>query len=278
MKSEGCELLGNSIITDEIFRLDFGWENDFPAVRAGQFFMIRPRRSGVFLGRPISAAGFQASNVQSGVVSFLIVGRGKGTWELADMRVGECAQLIGPLGNAWTDFLPAARECTKPVALVGGGIGLAPLLALLLEAPGHVFDLYAGFRSGFADEEKKAFFGAALHNVNKIVIAAEDGTADHKGRIPDFFEPEHYAAICACGPEHMLKAVAHKAADAGVPCYVSLERRMACGVGACLGCTVKTVDAHRNEHNGGCSNGGYSNRRCCADGPVFNANEVVFDD
>jgi NAD(P)H-flavin reductase len=179
------------------------------------------------------------------------------------MQIGEEAELIGPLGNAWENFLPK-KKSGKPVALIGGGIGIAPLHALIGEAPKHCFELYAGFRTGFKSfEEKVSLLGPAFSGTGEIIIATEDGKEGLKGRIPDFLEPEKYAAVCACGPEPMLKAVVAKCKIAKVPCFVSLERRMACGVGACLGCTVKTVNG---------------NRRCCADGPIFNAAEVVFDE
>jgi NAD(P)H-flavin reductase len=257
------ELIYNSSINKEIFRLDFTWScSAIP--KAGQFFMIRPKRSAVFLGRPISMAKFLAPNV----VTFLISRCGKGTQELAAMRSGEEAELIGPLGNTWDNFLlPMKDSSHKLIALVGGGIGLAPLNALLGEfdeTPGYSFDTYAGFRTGFANtEERNKLLGMALICSEETIIATEDGKDGLKGRIPDFLEPEKYAAVCACGPEPMLKAVAVKCKAAGVHCFVSMERRMACGVGACLGCTVKTVNG---------------NRRCCVDGPIFKADEVVFDE
>jgi NAD(P)H-flavin reductase len=250
-----CKIINNNFINNEIFRLDFVWQAGTP--KAGQFFMVKPKRSAVFLGRPISVAQWEADTV-----TFLIALRGQGTRELSVMRNGEEAELIGPLGNAWADFLPPAQNSGK-IALIGGGIGLAPLNALLCEKSGHRFDVYTGFRTGFKSEkEKNALLGAA-NQANNIIIATEDGADGHKGRIPDFFEPEQYTAVCACGPEPMLKAVAAKCKAAAVPCFVSLEKRMAGGVGACLGCTVKTV-------------GG--NRRCCADGPIFSADEVIFDE
>jgi NAD(P)H-flavin reductase len=184
------------------------------------------------------------------------------------MRTGEEAELTGPLGNAWADFLPRtgaeqAGEGGKPVALIGGGIGIAPLRALFQEAPGFGFAFYAGFKTGFQDMgEKQGLLGPLLLAAGNLLIAAEDGVRGRKGRILDFFDPGKYAAVCACGPEPMLKAAAERCAALGVPCFVSLERRMACGAGACLGCTVRTVNG---------------NRRCCADGPIFPAREVFFD-
>jgi NAD(P)H-flavin reductase len=124
--------------------------------------------------------------------------------------------------------------------------------------------MYAGFKTGFKKmEEKHLLLGPAMLEAEKTIIATEDGKEGQKGRIPDFLEPENYAAVCACGPEPMLKAVAVKCKAAGVPCFVSMGRVMACGVGACLGCTVHTVNG---------------NRRCCADGPIFNAEELIFDE
>jgi len=250
-----CEVIDNTFINNEIFRLNVSWHGDAP--RAGQFFMIKPQRSSVFLGRPISVA-----LRQSDTVTFLIAKIGRGTRELASMRTGEEVELTGPRGNAWTDFLP--NICEKPIALIGGSLGIAPLNALLCEAPGRSFDLFAGFKNGFnSQEERDALLGTAV-NAKNIIIASEDGKTGQKGFITDFLEPEKYTAVCACGPKPMLKAVAEKCMAKGrVPCFVSMESRMACGVGACLGCAIKTVNG---------------NRRCCADGPIFKAEEVIFDD
>jgi len=292
-----CELIKNDTINNEIFSLDFIYSGSanvkIVPPKAGQFFMIKPKRSGVFLGRPVSVAMWEPAIkdqdyirrkaktkknpyyryltgkfLESDTVRFMIARRGKGTQELTQMNIGEEAELVGPLGNAWTDFFP--NYIGKPVALVSGGIGIAPMFALLgemeidEETPRPQFDFYAGFKTGFkTDDEKHALLGPVYTGVRELILATENGKSGLKGRIPDFLEPEKYSAVFACGPEPMLKAVAVKCKAAGVPCYVSMEKRMACGVGACLGCTVKT---------------GSGNRRCCADGPIFNADEVVFDD
>jgi len=251
----GCEIINISIINKEIFRLDVSWHGNAP--KAGQFFMIKPKRSAVFLGRPIGVALWK-----SGTLTFLIAKIGRGTAELASMRTGEELELIGPRGNAWADFLPVEKNKAKPIALVGGGLGVAPLNALLCEAPGRSFELYAGFKTGFnSPEEKNAVLWPDIGA--RIIIASEDGKTGQKGLILDFLEPEEYAAVCACGTLPMLKAVAKKCIAKGVPCFISMESRMACGVGACLGCAIKTVNG---------------NRRCCADGPIFKAEEVIFND
>jgi NAD(P)H-flavin reductase len=265
-QSLSSKLISNTVINDEIFRLEFAWAGPPPC--PGQFFLIKPERTGVFLGRPISVAGWKEapdfivvledeSIVSSAappptlVLGFLIAKKGKGTADLAVMQPGENAELSGPLGNRWFDFGGDVPE--GPIALVSGGIGVAPLAALALELGGRMFDFYAGFRSGSYGLE-----GIMPHS---LIIATEDGSEGLQGRIPDFFSPAGYSLVYACGPAPMLRALQVVCDDSKVPCYISMERRMACGVGACLGCTVQTLQG---------------NRRCCADGPIFPAQEVIF--
>jgi NAD(P)H-flavin reductase len=197
-------------------------------------------------------------NEPGGVLRFLVARRGRGSRELVDMRPGEEAELIGPLGNWWAkaDIFPgfSLEKNPGPVALVGGGIGIAPLAAFVPELGERPFDFYAGFRTGT--------FGLEDIKPRSLVVATEDGSAGLKGRIPDFFTPSGYSAVFVCGPEPMLKAVGDTCIASEIPCFVSMERHMACGVGACLGCTVKTL---------------HGNRRCCADGPVFNVEEICFE-
>jgi NAD(P)H-flavin reductase len=257
----------------ELFSLDFTWSG--PAPRAGQFFLIKPTRSGVFLGRPISVALFgdalypgRPEPGDPGLLRFLIARRGRGTRELAEMHIGDEAELTGPLGRGWDEFYAPFRG--SPVALVGGGIGTAPLNAFAAELDRGSFDFYAGFKTGFTGEAAaEALVGQGRARARELILAAEETGGDGKGegsfrrgRIPGFLNPARYAAVFACGPEAMLRAVAASCGAAGTPCFMSLERRMACGVGACLGCTVQTT-------------GG--NRRCCADGPIFRAGELIFE-
>jgi NAD(P)H-flavin reductase len=255
MDSLMCCLAENTPVCDGVFSLEFSWNGPMP--KAGQFFMVKPSRCSFFLARPLSIMEWKGA---SSSVKFLIARRGKGTEELSLMRVGEEALLTGPLGNAWADFLPVEGK----TALIGGGVGIAPLAALVAEKPDYSFHFYAGFKKGFRDKrEGAAMLGAAI-KAESILITAEDGINAPQGLIVDFVDWDcEYSGLFACGPEPMLKAVKEKSAKAGIPCFLSLENRMACGLGACLGCTVRTVNG---------------NRRCCADGPVFAAEELVFDE
>ncbi|MDR1306731.1 MAG: dihydroorotate dehydrogenase electron transfer subunit [Treponema sp.] len=242
-----CEVLSVRSAAPGVFHLDCAWPGGAPG--AGQFFMVKPGRSAVFLPRPLSVSGWRAG---SRTLSFLVAERGRGTRELAGLRPGERIRLAGPLGNGWEDFLPPEKaEPEKPLALAGGGAGIAPLLALAdeLSRRTRAFDFFAGF--------KTRSFGLENLKARSLIVASEDGSEGRKGLIPEFLRAERYAAVYACGPEGMLWALGERCGE--VPCYVSMERRMACGVGACLGCTVQAA-------------GG--NRRCCADGPVFPAKEV----
>jgi len=249
-----CECTKVCFVSGDTISLEFIWPG--PAPRGGQFFLIRPRRTGVFLGRPISVAGWKAAeSLGQGILRFLVVRRGKGSRELTDLLPGEEAELSGPLGNCWAQVdVPAG-----PIALVGGGVGIAPLLAVVPELKDRPFDFYAGFRTGsFGLEDIKS----QAPGPRSLIIATEDGSLGLKGRIPDFFTPSGYSGVFACGPEPMLKAVGDNCIASGVPCFISVEKHMACGVGACLGCTVKTTRG---------------NRRCCTDGPIFNAQEICFE-
>jgi NAD(P)H-flavin reductase len=231
--------------------------------------MLRAARSRVLLGRPISVFGYSG-----GILSFVIAERGEGTRELALLCDGEELLLEGPLGSGWParpalagretigapDGVPIVEAWTqdrpeKPVALVGGGIGLAPLAFLAGTLPPNSYDLHAGFRTGSWGLE-------GLHP-RYAIVSTEDGSVGRRGRVLEGLEAARYSAIYGCGPEPMLVALAGIARAAGVPAWLSLERRMACGVGACLGCTVRTVKG---------------NRRACVEGPIFDAEELLFDE
>jgi dihydroorotate dehydrogenase electron transfer subunit len=253
-KSVICEITANHPIDGESFVLHCTWSGLAP--KAGQFFMIKPVRFSLFLPRPIGV--FEYNSVQH-IVKFLITRHGKGTDELSQTQAGEKIQLIGPLGNAWEDFLPVNGSA----ALVGGGAGVAPLAALVAEKPDYNFHFYAGFKTGFKDKDQEDAMLGAGKNAKKIILSAEDGVNAMSGRIVEFlFEPEKFDIVFGCGPFEMLKALMARCKKRNVPCYVSMESRMACGIGACLGCTILTKKG---------------NRRCCTDGPIFPSEDIIVE-
>ena len=257
--SHVCEIVSNLSINEEFFILQFVWEHPVP--KAGQFFMIKPVRSSTFLPRPISICEY---NPKTKIVKFLIAKRGKGTQELAMLNTGEQVLLIGPLGNAWSDFIPETSNVNSKIGLVGGSAGVAPLSALVAEKPDLNFHFFAGFRQGFREkEEEDAILGYAVKS-KKLIISAEDGKNALIGRITDFIvDIENFDVIFTCGPIPMMNAVKKRCEAKKVPCFLSMESRFACGVGACLGCTIHSVNG---------------NKRCCKDGPIFSAGEIKFDE
>ena len=257
MTADVHELIDNQFINDNFFILHFKYDN--PAVpRAGQFFMMKPVRSSVFLQRPISVFEYDE---ETKTLKFLITRRGRGTQELSELRPGDKVFMTGPLGNAWADFLPKSE--TVKAAFVSGSVGIAPLAALAAEKPDLSFDLYAGFKYGFClKEEENAVLGHGV-NAGKIVTTAEDGVNANCGLVTDFIDNmESYDVIFGCGSVQMLQALRKKCDTKKDSCFISMESRFACGVGTCLGCSINTVKG---------------NRCCCKHGPIFPMKDIIFD-
>ena len=180
-------------------------------------------------------------------LTFLYAVFGTGTKEYASLKKGDSIFLTGPLGNGFD----LNKEYGK-VALVGGGIGIAPLLELAKRLrnknKNEKIDLYTGFRDDiYLVDDFKEY-------VNEIKISTNSGKHGHKGFVTEILNVEEYDTVLCCGPEVMMKAVVEMCKEKNVKVYVSMEKHMACGVGACLVCTCKT--------KGG-------NKRTCKDGPVF---------
>lgn len=222
----------------------------------GQFVHILP--PGAYsLRRPISIAGIERDR---GTLRLVMAVRGKGTQSLAALRKGDSMDLMGPLGHGFT-LLPDAKN----VILVGGGIGVPPMLPLAAYY-GDCAVAVSGFRSYpqvILQDDLKAL---GVHTI----CCTEDGSA---GAVQGFVtQPlaelleKRPDAVYACGPEPMLKAVSALCIESGVFCEVSLEERMGCGIGACLVCACKTKQ----------ENGEEQFSHVCKKGPVFRAEEVVW--
>lgn len=209
--------------------------------KPGQFFLLRAWELYPLLSRPMSVFDLSPHSL-----SFAYAVRGEGTRALSRLRPGDELWLLGPLGNGWT-------RVEGRVALVGGGMGLAPLL-FTAKVFGPPLDVFLGFRDEpFLLEEFPPFA--------RLSVASERGGPPEvfHGLVTEMFEPQGYAAVYACGPHAMLEALYRKCRPAGVPLYVSLEERLACGIGACLGCTIFTKNGPA---------------RLCREGPVFPADEI----
>lgn len=220
----------------------------------GQFVCLYPKDKSTLLPRPISICEADAGQ---GILRLVYRVAGKGTTEFSAYEAGDEIAILGNLGNGF----PYEQARDKTVFLMGGGIGIPPMLELAkrLDSRKHIL---VGYR------DSRTFLKEDLEKYGEVHIATEDGSVGTKGNILDALHAEglHADMIFACGPMPMLRAVKQYAAQVGIPAYISLEEHMACGVGACLGCVVKTkeIDAHSHVHNA----------RICTDGPVFAAEEV----
>lgn len=225
-------------------RVDGCSEKRVGAPRSGQFYMLKSKKSGQFLGRPISVYHCVLENdVLS--LEFLILKKGKGTEELCALSAHDEVEILGPVGTFWPDVPNGAR-----IALVGGGVGIAPIAGFAATLPECSYDFYAAFKSGS--------YGLEYVRARNCVITTDDGSVGIKGMITAAFSAETvgaYDVVYACGPTPMLAYIQSICREAGVACFLSLEQRMACGLGACLGCTITTSEG---------------NKRVCKDGPVFN--------
>ncbi|MGM0397035.1 MAG: dihydroorotate dehydrogenase electron transfer subunit [Bacillota bacterium] len=236
------KIIQNKEIAEGIFKLVL--EGGFTGI-PGQFYMLRGWNGlDPFLPRPISIA-----DVQEGKLTLLYEVRGKGTHIISQLKEGDGLSVLGPLGNGFPEM------GNKKVALVSGGIGIAPLLYLARTLECEI-DLLAGFRSQpyFTDE-----FRPYVKGIN---ITTEDGSHGHRGFVTEILSPEDYDAIITCGPTPMMEALTGLCENK-TELWLSMESHMACGIGACLGCTIETVRGME---------------RVCKEGPVFNAQEVVFHD
>ena len=255
MPITGCfPILENRPLTAQ----DYSMTVEAPALvreaRPGQFVHIRCG-DGLLLRRPISICD---ADPGSGTLRLVYQVKGAGTAWLARRKAGELADLLGPLGHGFQ--IPAGK-----ILVVGGGIGVPPMVYAAKCADAAVAAV------GFRSSAQVLLTGELEQICQRVALISDDGSTGRRGFVNVLVreilaeEPE-IAAVLACGPKPMLKTAAEAAAEAGVPCQVSLEERMGCGLGACLvcACRIRTPEGERCLH-------------VCKDGPVFNAEEVCWD-
>lgn len=232
--------------------------------KPGQFVHVLPGTTmDPLLRRPISLHGIDPVK---DTVSLLYRVVGRGTRMMSELPVGGTIDIMGPLGKGFD--IP---DKINRVVVVGGGIGVAPLLPLLQALKHYKIDTTVLLGAATAD------YLLGVRQIeglgHKVEAATDDGTYGHKGFVTDLAarhlqgsKPDYFYA---CGPNPMLSKLAQMMSRAGIPGQVSLEERMGCGVGACLACVCKVKVAGTQQ---------FDYKKVCADGPVFAASEVIFDE
>lgn len=238
MKYTSSKIISNLEISKGIYKMVV---EEKQQIKAGQFYMLK-NNGETLLPRPISIC-----EKEDNTITFVYAVVGTGTKEFSNLKEGDYIQLTGPLGNGFDLDVDFGK-----IALVSGGIGTAPMLELAKRLRSNnndvVMDLYAGFRDDiYLVDEIKEY-------VDTAYVSTNSGKYGHKGFITDLLQVEKYDVVLCCGPEVMMKKVVEMCKEKNVKVFVSMEKHMACGVGACLVCTCKTKDGHK---------------RTCKDGPVF---------
>lgn len=240
-----ARIITNKNITKDYFLLRLGLKRPLGRVVPGQFVMLKVPGNTVFLRRPFSIYDYKR-----GIISIMYKVKGKGTFALSNAVKGDSALVLGPLGRGFD------TEGKKKHIVVAGGIGVAGVHMLIkrLKGSAHVF-------FGCADEEELKLLDDL--KIQDISISTIDGSYGYKGNVVDLFKTQlkDYNSgdiqIYACGPEGMLKGLGQAIGRDRIPCQILVEERMACGLGLCFGCVIKTIDEKEPY------------KRVCKEGPVF---------
>ncbi len=247
-----CELVKKQRLSETIYDFTVRCPEMAAKVKPGQFLHILCGGD-AYLRRPISICDV----TEKKDIRFIFETRGKGTEALSKHRVGDKLDILGPLGNGFQ----VCNEDEDAILLIGGGIGVFPLLNLAKQLNGKATVLL-GFRNKDAVLMAEEFRAVSKN----VFIATDDGSCGHHGFVTDVMQnilaSNPVSRVYTCGPTPMMKKIAEIAAEKDIPCQVSLEERMGCGVGACVTCTCKVNGA---------------NKRVCKDGPVFDAKEVEWN-
>jgi len=255
-----CKVLSNQKIASDVYDMLLEAPVMARESKAGQFVNVYLGRGEHLLPRPISICGLDAEN---GTLRIVYRAAGKGTDIMAQTAPGASFKLAAPLGNEFKIYPSFNRFC-----LVGGGIGTPPMLALtkeiLRKKPGADVTVILGFRNADAVILAEEFTAAGAN----VHIATDDGSVGFHGNVVALMNElgKAYDGVYACGPNVMLKFVAKWAAEQNTRCFVSMEERMACGFGACVGCVIKVK-----------TEDGWTYKKVCKDGPVFEGQEVLWE-
>ncbi len=255
-KKEQAKVLSQEMLADGIYSLWIETEAALSA-KPGQFVSVYTKDASKLLPRPISICEIDKDAKKLRLV-YRVTGEKTGTKQFSELKAGDTVPVIGPLGNGF----PYEKAEGKKVFLMGGGIGVPPILELAKQMKCEEKQIVVGYR------DAHTFLKEEFEQNGKLYISTEDGSVGTKGNVMNAIQENALDAdmIYACGPTPMLRAIKAYAEENGIECYISLEERMACGIGACLACVCKTKekDAHSNVNN----------KRICKDGPVFLSTEV----
>ena len=254
-KKEIAIVVSQEQVADNIFSMWLQTEAS-GAAKPGQFISMYTNDGTKLLPRPISICEIDKVNGRLRVV-YRVTGEKTGTKEFSALKAGDTVPVIGPLGNGF----PLEKAEGKKAFLMGGGIGVPPILELAKQLNCEK-QIVVGYR------DKHTFLKEQFEANGSLYISTEDGSVGTKGNVMNAIAENGLSAdiIYACGPTPMLRAIKNYAEENGIECYISLEERMACGIGACLAytCKSKEKDHHTNVNN----------KRICKDGPVFLSTEV----
>ena len=255
-----AKLLKKEELKPEIFKFSVQADEIVNTAKPGNFIEIRVNDDiEPFLRRPISIYNMDK---ERGILEFIFQVKGKGTTILSKKNEGELIDIVGPLG-----FGTFKYSSYENLAIIGGGIGVFPLYELAKNAKNENknVNIYLGFRNKDLVVLENEFRQVS----SQLIITTDDGSYAQKGFAIDFLKKDIEAgkidSIYACGPLPMLRAIRELAIEKNIPCQISLEERMACGLGVCLGCAVKTARSSKDEPE---------YWHVCKGGPVFQAKDV----
>ena len=255
-KKENARVISQEMLAPDIYSMWLQTEAASEA-KPGQFISVYTNDGSKLLPRPISICEIDKAAGRLRIV-YRVTGKDTGTEQFSKMSAGDTVPVIGPLGNGF----PYEKAEGKKVFLMGGGIGVPPILELAKQMKCEKKQILAGYR------DAQTFLREEFEQNGALYISTEDGSMGTKGNVMDAIRENGLTAdmIFACGPTPMLRAIKTYAEENGIECYISLEERMACGIGACLACVCKSKekDHHSNVNN----------KRICKDGPVFLSTEV----
>lgn len=244
-------------LTENIFDMVVCEPELAAAARPGQFLSFYLEDAGRLLPRPISLCDCRR---ETGELRMVFRVAGEGTRQLSQKKAGDTVEIMGPLGNGFF-----ASDCKKAL-VIGGGIGIPPMLGLAkqLTKEGKHVTAVLGYR------DSRTFLSEEFSKTADVLTATGDGSVGTRGTVLDAIRAAGVTAemLYACGPTPMLKGIQTLAREWGVPAQLSLEERMACGIGACLACVCRS--AKKDTHSQ------VNHKRVCKDGPVFYAEEIVW--